>query len=805
MPSLADRIAQNRKLLTRDPSGQLVENTQEEVQSLAQKAGMAAPPTTPAGGAMIGANEHQQKMMGTPAQKTSALTISQSPELNLQDAQRRAQVRTQATATEQQKIQKSENLQNLGGLGDRVNSLINAEKSKLDQANASLKAAEAGQNKSGQTQSLADLKPILEQLAANPSDMNLQLQVNKALGYDGSRQLSPEEIQSLYADSTQSIAQSGADAIANNITAGDLISQGGLGYTPEQLADLLGVPADQVSGMTVSQIHDQINKLMAQEFNTTAQLGQKAQSTELGVAERGLARQAGREASAVGIRSTEHDVARLEDEIAKAGTVSFGGQQMSIEQALSDDNISKTVSDYLNSAPDSPLRKQLEATEPQLVQFIKRNENVLDDASKQLGAGATQFSDLQSANKTASTLGGKLSPELAAKVVPGFNELSATSLDPNSVPVLAVAQGMDEGQKQAYAQDLGQIVNQYPAAAEELKALSADELRKLELDKTGGKWNQFIQDSQKYEQLANIADGDIQALGTAIFGTDADWSSEIARDKSNSILGTARHNKAFDILDADGDGQIDKIEDIKGRVAGQRPSLHSVLEGKSVGIPRDPGETPTIDHYNKDLQRDGLIAGDKDAVRSALSDSLSQYAADGRLAPDEVEKVYGGSRLAKANKDGLQARVQELSYLLDNGQLDSDTRRTVKDLISQTRDKLSADVRDLIFGEESGFKGTLATRVFDTKDLSKLLDKANIGDNVGMLDKPTRKLYESLQEYSKLANSNKRTAEDTKRLQKLEKTIGTLRDEMGYVTAAEKKEAEEKSKRRTYAGGATVI
>lgn len=234
MPSLAEKMEANKKKLVRGPGGQLVEEGQESIQDLTTKAGLPVPPITPVGQAGIGANPDQMKMAGTPAQKDAAIQIAQAPTENLQDVMRRQQVRTEAIAPELQKIEKSENLKNLGGLGDRVNDFINAQRTKLVQQSVGLQTAETAQKVSGGAADMATLKPLLQQLQADPSNMELQLQVNRALGYDASRQLSPAEVSGLYRSAVDSIAQSGAETIDNDLNVDDLTQTPEFGYDKQQ-------------------------------------------------------------------------------------------------------------------------------------------------------------------------------------------------------------------------------------------------------------------------------------------------------------------------------------------------------------------------------------------------------------------------------------------------------------------------------------------------------------------------------------------------------------------------------------------
>lgn len=686
MASLADNIRNNQKVMTRGPGGQLVEETQESIQDLSKKAGLPAPPITAAGASAIGANLDQTKMQGTPAQKTAALNLSAqaAPDQKLSDAQRRQKVRTQATDQESQRIEKSENLQNLGGLGDRVNNLINVQKNNLQNQQAQSRVANSLTGASGQLTSdqAAIAKPLLEQLAADPTNMQLQLEVNKALGYDSTRQLSPAEINNLYASANQSISAAGAAGLQNNVTALDLINQGDLGYDQNQLAELLGVPAEQVGAMSVQQIQDQINKVMTDEFSGTNQLDQQAQSGQLGSAERGAARQAAREASAVGTRSSEADFQSLEKQIQNADQVQFNGQVMSVEQMLSDDNISSTITDYLNAAPDSPQRIQLEKTEPALVDFIKKNELILGDAAKSLSQGADQFQTLQSTNKQTATMGGLLSDNLVSQLIPGFNELSAQNLDPNSIPVLAVAQNLSGPDKQAYAQNLGQVTAQFPEAVNELKDLDPNELTQLDLANPNGRWNQYVDQQRRYQDIMNTPDDDINALLGKIYdtGPNQDYDAALKQNAAQSVLGLSKPNKSLDMIDSDHDGKPDSPAAIKARMVSGTPSLRDAISGKSVVQDQIAFQNnEPIRNVDTKVRQEQSVAGNKDAIRSSLASRLSEVASDGIIDSNDLSTAYSRSYKTLADTS-LKEQQQELSFLLKNASLDPQAKQTVAEL-----------------------------------------------------------------------------------------------------------------------------
>lgn len=737
MPSLADTIQQNQGVLTRDANGQLTTQSPEEVQKLAQKAGLTSPPVTPLGTAAVGGTPKQQDMAGSSAQKQAALNIAQQPSQNLAAAERTQQVRTQADQSEQAEMNKSQALKDLGQVGDRVGDLINAQKAKLEAAAGTTPVAVQGattiQNAAGAnltSDQATAIQPALAALRANPNDMNAMLQVNQALGYDANTQLSPDQINSLYQNSNDAIAAAGANTAQSNATVNDLI-QNGLPYTTDQLSQLLGVPADQVATMNVGQIRDTVNKLMADEFSKTSGLQQKAQSGELGTAERALAQQGAREASATGLRSSEADVQNLKQSLDRGDTVSFNGQQMTVEQALSNDNISKTISDYLNAAPGSPERAQLDKSEPQLSDFINKNQAVLSDAADKLKAGATQFSTIQTNNKQAveSVLPPDVVPaDVLKALVPQYGEMSASQLDPSQVPILAAAQNLSDADKKQYANSITNMTQQFPEVTDQLKGLSADQIQQLGLNDPNGKWSTYVQQAQDYKQLQSASN--VDDIITKLYGTDANFQQDLAQNQSNIILGVGHHNPSLDTIDANHDGQVDTLDQIKSRLNMTQPSLQDILAGKQdVPGQQQYSATDGPDKWDNSMQSDEL-AGDKNAIKSGLQDALGKYTSDGNLSGDEVTKAYHNISDSNTKPNALQSDIQELTYLRDNGTLDAGTKKTVSDLLSQAQNRMGNSSMGDLFGDVkdyspiSGYNNVTMTSYWQPK-LDALMKQYN--------------------------------------------------------------------------------
>lgn len=720
MATLADRIRIQQKAsnpLVRGPGGVLSQETEETIQSLAAKQGLQAPPTTALGQALIGATPDQQKMAGTPAQLQAALSLASQPVTNtLSGALRQQQVRSQASVQEEQSKQKSADMQNLGQLGERVTDFINAERDKLQAQAESGQVVAVDTANQFQGKDITSIKGLLAQLRQEPTNQNLLLQVNKALGYDINTQLNPAQVDQLYKSAVDAISTGAAGAIDDKLTVGDIINSGKFGYSPQDVAQLLGVPENNVAGMSIGQLRDAINQVGATEFNKTEQLEQQAQSGELGQAERGLARQAARELSRTGVRSSEADVAHLEQQIANADQVQFGGQSYNIEDLLKDDTISNIVSDYLNSAEGSPERTQLEATEPALVGFIKKNQELLQDASEHLKQGVATFQETQEANKALRSIGGvALNSDLLNTLAPQLNQLSSERIDVRAIPVLAAAQGLPVNEQKQYVSNINAAVADDPATIRDLQGLDAATLQAWDIG--GGAnsaWNtNYLQPKQLRNQIAslnNLDDAISLTTGGKYNSTTINQALDAA--KAADTLGFGQGNMSLgDILDSNGDGRVDDLDSIRMKMLKTTPPPHlaggpgsnQMLQAHDVGNPVGNMSEVQASIYNKlkDEAASGRISGDALKSANLNLDELVELETDNNKNIDQRTLDALHSQARNENTDYVFGELQykpgadkQIEYLKD--QLDSQGRlrlneAAINNRIRQIADKVVAD------------------------------------------------------------------------------------------------------------------
>lgn len=643
MPTLAEALEQNKqKQLVRGPEGDLTEQTPQSVQTLATQAGLQAPPTTPLGQATIGANPHQQKMAGTPAQVTAANALSMAPaqQNNLQATQRTQQVRSQANTQEQAAQQKSTDMQNLGALGDRVTDFIQKQRENLQTQATAAQGQNQGVAVAATDQfngkDISGIKPLLAQLRANPSDMNLQLQVNQALGYNTATQLSPDQINSLYQSATDAIATGGAGIVDNDLSVDDLIGMGNFNYSKQELSHLLNIPEEQVGSMSVADIRNAVQKTQDQEFSKSKTLDQQAESNNLGQAERGLAQQAGQEASKVGTRSSEADVSKLEQQITNADQVQFGGQSYAVEDLLKDNTISGIISNYLNSAPGSDARNQLDKTEPQLSAFIKNNEAVLDDAAKQLSTGAQGFSDIQTANTSLQNFGGiQLDADLAKQVIPGFGTLQANKIDPSQVPLLNYVQQQATSNPNAAMQTANELNARKQADPEitnQLSGLNQDDWNHLDIANNGPNWQKYKAARDAELQIKNAPTWNADDFVKNVTTDGATYGQLQDRLDQSRVLDVLEGKGAGGIqvpeyLDADHDGKLDSPDQIKQSVLAGMGNV-DLKQAASGNVP-SPFKAATVGTPNQP----------ETDLDNSLVSKLSKYALDGNVSGDDLKNA----------------------------------------------------------------------------------------------------------------------------------------------------------------------
>lgn len=658
MASLQDIVKKNKRLV-KGPGGVLTEETPESVQSLAGQFGLPAAPIDPQSTVAIGGNAHQAKMAGTPNQVQNAIRSANDPSQRLSDATRTADVRTQQTHAEKAKSEKSQALQDLGQLGDRVHGFIEAQRQKLAQAAPVQQEVAVEESQitglPSDPASLTALKNDLATFRQNPNDMQALLRINTTLGRAANSVLRPDEVGQLFQSAVDAITKGGADVIDNSLDVDDLMALGNFPYDAAQLEELLGVPRTEVGKYSVGQLRQALEAAAQAEFQNTAALEQQATSGLLGAAERGEARGQAREASRTGVRSTEQDIQNLERQIENADQVMFAGQVVPVDQLLRDDVVSQTISDFFKS-PEA--RARLEATEPQLVEFIRKNEALLSEAAKQMQAGASEFGDIQQDNQALATVGSQaIDPALMAAVVPGYGQLSADRIDPSKHPFLAHIASLPADKAEAFVAGSTQLATN-PLTKDvvpELASLSDAELSALQLQRGADSpaVKKLLANREMKQKLNNLAGEDpavaVQTLTGGQYTDPGQLQDAIVNNMAASVLGLGGADTST--WDGDRDGRLDSIDSLINKAQASTPgaTLKGILSGQvQTYQPR------SLERYNPPKE-----------VESVFS-KLKPYTLDGSFSPEELKQANLSEDELWAAKDaGLSGKWGDTGRLLE--------------------------------------------------------------------------------------------------------------------------------------------
>lgn len=705
---------QGQQGITRDTEGQLSSTpgstSPTGVQQLAGQAGLSATPTSPLSTALIGGNANQQKMAGSAQQKQAAITQATVPGESLQETLRTQQVRTQATGAEQGEMQKSQDMQNLGGLGDRVTDFINNQRQKLESsaqqtaagttAGVDVAAADTYTGgSSGQAQDLSPLKDTLKQLRADPTNMDLQLQVNKALGYDINTQLTPDQINQLYESSVSAISQGGAQVVDDKLSVDDLVNLPNFGYNTQQLSGLLGVPADQLAGMSVGQLKDAITAEQQKEMSKASGLDAKAQSGLLGQAERGEARQAAAETSQTGLRASEADVQKLVGSIQNADQVQFGGQSYKVDDLLKDSTISGIITDYLNSAPGSVTRTQLEQSEPGLIDFINDNQKVLQDAATKLSQGSQQFTDIQTANRGVGTIAGQqLNTDLLNAIVPNYGQLASSKIDTTKIPLLQNLQNTT--QPATAVANLNAGIAQDPSVIQQIQALDPGKLNDLLVANNGQNMSQYIGDVGQYNQDQARDKSNLNNNFAIAFGGDTNlqqFQSNAAQADYRSYFALPTDSSLAQYAGLSNDqlnGKLNQYIDSQGR-----PTLDAAAGGQNQSLQtQKAGSLPILNQEQKDMMSKiqaqygnstNLSVSQLASVPGISMTQISALVNSGAKALGQDAQGQFTAQQSQNAQKNFPSSLSALPSVPDTGQLAFTPSDTISNAISKYNQKIT--------------------------------------------------------------------------------------------------------------------
>lgn len=583
--------------ILRNAQGQLVEQKPATINQLASQYNLQAPPTTPVGGSLIGASPDSQKMLGTPAQKQSALRQSTDAVTTLQESQLDKRYRTQKTAEEQATADKQKSLQEkLSGSAGRVQDLVGAEVAKLTPTSATTQlqtAVPTGTDVQAAEVNKANLINQVNGLIASgksATDLEVQAKLNELAAVTGQEptQLSDMVKQGALAQFRDETGNLVARSLQDTIGVQQLLPS--LGMTAAELSGLLAIPEETVNKMSLSELSRAIDMVGSQTQATATQ----AASPALGAAERTLMREQGREQATTGVASSDAATLRLGDEMASANRIKFGGRDWTVEELLADNNISQLVSDYILH-PGSPESQQL-ASDPQaqpLLAFVERNKEALIQAASHFSEAAQENAEIQTFNKNIGTIGtsGTLSPEVMSKLGLPAGRQTSRIAEP---AIITTLKSLPTDAQRTAISGINDFESKYPNQVGWASLSPQDLTKAVTPDNTGKTPLNYLASNLELKKLAESSNN-IDELVGMLYGGTAD-KNLLNEQLSNVALNRKMGNKVQGpAADVNNDGRIDEndIPDIRSMIMSNYDNSDNLSEILAGNKPKTaPGFTP---------------------------------------------------------------------------------------------------------------------------------------------------------------------------------------------------------------------
>lgn len=669
----------------RKKTGGLAETSLEE---LSQQAGRPIPPTTPAGAMGIGANPDQAKMVGTQNYLRNAIRAGAEAPQDLATVQRRQQVRSTQTSAEQEAAKKAEQLKGLGSLQSRVQDLA---EQKLYQG---AQQAQVGLQTAGQED--PETVGLLNQLSQDPTNQDAMLALNRKLGRDATNILTGPELLSMYkgaaeGDRAAVIAEAMGQPLENATATGGLNLEdvGGI----DNLSQLLGIPKDQLQAMPLSDLLDNINNVINQDYSQVEDLQRVVNDPTVGTADRAAARQQLRELGASGVAGFESDLDQLADQLMGADTINIMGKEMTIEDALGNDYLSGLAKQYFEQ-PDFAEEMRNDPEMADLAKLFDTHAQTLAAAADKLDDSYTQFADQVKSNlDIGKTKGGNVEESVLKELIPNYGALTTEEYQQPGALTLLKNPTVSEEQKTSLVKALNNIQkdlpNLGPQVLQGLRAMSEDEVRALGLlDPNSDEYKHFKEYYNTAERVKNLqntgkwnSDAAASLLGFTSFddfNKSMPWVNEAIKNgivddipglkgvkdilfTPDGALNTKHLAKAlgarFSTISAPKDL-------VKGRVPSQYVTVGQEVKKKLEEIQNDPALRVLRKYYDGDLTPERVVSD----VRH------------NRWKPEELTAVYNNSELLNKVSDNNADKIRSsIRWELGNKQGDQIT----KDLIAQ--------------------------------------------------------------------------------------------------------------------------
>lgn len=528
MATLSEIMNSQGNSTTLNQGGQLQQSVIPEVSSTSM---------SPLGVALAGANPNQAKMAGTPAQKQGVyknIAANSSPNLT-------AIMRTQPTISTPgaaQTLKQAGAVQNLSSAPSQFAADLHwalthpIESSSLSPQQQDLQASAARVQQNPKDYStmhhIADLLGIQAPTTENEATAflsNLNTQLPSLL------QTQVGQVASSVAKSTLTLSDDQFKAMGFEGGAADA-------------AAALGIPQAQLIGMNQADLAD-LAKSALSKMTTVSKLQNDASNPMLGAVQRAAANQQLKEAGASGVQVAQSDVDKLAAKIIAGDTVKVDGQNLTMEQLLSNSYISGLAGSYFNSPT---FAATLKTDSPDLATFFDENKNLLQQQVAQLTPAVTAYADMQAKNASLGTTaqGIVLPQELMRQLYPSFGQLSDVEFVPTHTLAL-LQSGSPLSTKEQ--QDLTNVLKD---TSQQNMALAADILKNADeftlranglLDVNSAQYAEFASKLNSINAVHSLSDPPTQDQLARVVGagSNSDLQATIQKAKTMESSGQFGH------------------------------------------------------------------------------------------------------------------------------------------------------------------------------------------------------------------------------------------------------------------------
>lgn len=376
--------------------------------------------TTPFGAKTAGANEDQAKMAGVPTPPViEERKPAPAPQPQRQQPRKLGDDEKVALSQVQEKVRQ---MSNLGGYVERAGAVAIRRMNEIGAAPADAAATVKILDDTvdpdmqivvgGQPMTVSE---AVAQFAADPQNEAPAIAVLNTLnaGRPPEQQFQIRDIKNWVDTSPRALGEQAQAAFAmDRVTLADLNDQDlqEMGFADaadmnQQIADIFGLQPEQVGTLTLGEIRDEVEQARDEMFAELDNLRAELNNVPPGSAAAQQIRQRIQDLTGEGLAAAEREVDALVQELDMDRPIQIGDQEFSLEDLLSDQQVSDLVVEWLNA--DTPEERERILPSEQfgaLTDWLEENQQTMRAVAQELEAGVAETEATQQQLQTLRTL-----------------------------------------------------------------------------------------------------------------------------------------------------------------------------------------------------------------------------------------------------------------------------------------------------------------------------------------------------------------------------------------------------------------